>query len=471
MSIVSRTAFPSRASRRGCSGPWRATEGVDGDLRLPRLPAQVLVVLRLHPDLADLVAGPVELRSRVELLLGDLAHVAEDLGRERLVGVVAQEGALDLDSGELRLVLVQVVDLILAHRRLHRDRVDGIGEPLVDLLREDGGLDVQNLGEPLDHVVPAALLREVADPELHGRARDVVDDHPAAPVEDRAARGLDPDRAQLVSLRIGQVLLTRQNLQRPEPEEEDGEDGEGDDAEDADPEGKSGRQPIRRLDAGIRREEARRRGASLTVRRVRAHSHSSTRRTRSYGTTSARSRRQRRCSGRTRAAASSALGRTVTSAVRAETGWPSRTWSATPADERRDRERECRERRRIRTAAPRRLPVPPCPVPDEDQDDRRRPEGPERHHVDEQPAGEARDRAGERPCHERQRDDRDEQEIGLGAEDTEAADRRDLDHRRDEDERRDPERDAHRSPRSRGRRTSTASSEPRSANGVTCTWV
>ena len=67
-------------------------------------------------------------------------------------------------------------------------------------------------------------------------------------VDDRAARCLEPDRAQLVALRGFEVALALQRLQRPEPEEEDGEDADREDAEDADAQRQPRGQPVRRLD-------------------------------------------------------------------------------------------------------------------------------------------------------------------------------------------------------------------------------
>ena len=87
------------------------------------------------------------------------------------------------------------------------------------------------------------------------------------------------------------------------------------------------------------------------------------------------------------------------------------------------------------------------------------------------PAAKPATAPGDRPGDETDRDDGDEQQVGLRAEDARARDRGDLQDRRDEHERRDPEREAHRSPRSAGTRTSTAWSEDRSANGSTWTCV
>ena len=143
-------------------------------------------------------------------------------------------------------MLLQVVDLVVVDGRLDRDRVRELAAAGVDLARKLEHRHVEDGGEALDHPV-APLSWGVADPQLDGRAGHVADDHPAVAVEDRAARRLDPDRAQLVVLGGVEVLRAREDLQRPEPEEQDCEDDQRDDAEDADPEGEPRRQPVRRL--------------------------------------------------------------------------------------------------------------------------------------------------------------------------------------------------------------------------------
>ena len=59
-----------------------------------------------------------------------------DLRRERGVGVVAQIDLDDLDTGELGLVLVEVVDLLLAHGGLDHDRSQRVEAALLHLARE-----------------------------------------------------------------------------------------------------------------------------------------------------------------------------------------------------------------------------------------------------------------------------------------------------------------------------------------------
>ena len=105
----------------------------------PRTPAQVGVVDGLDPGLADAVAGRVALVGlRLELLGVDLADVAEDLGGEGPLVVVAQVRLGDLDAGELALVLHQVGGLELADVGVDRDRRERVALQALRHLVADG---------------------------------------------------------------------------------------------------------------------------------------------------------------------------------------------------------------------------------------------------------------------------------------------------------------------------------------------
>ena len=92
MSSVSRTALPGTQNCCTWKGALGPAERVDAELRPPGRPSQVPVERRLDAGLADAVSRAVALiLRRLQLVLRDLADVAEDLGRERLVLVVPQE--------------------------------------------------------------------------------------------------------------------------------------------------------------------------------------------------------------------------------------------------------------------------------------------------------------------------------------------------------------------------------------------
>ena len=152
-------------------------------------------------------------------------------------------------------MLVEVVDLRLPDGGLDRDRGHRVRAVLVHLAGERARVHVEDLREPPDELV-AALLGHVPDPQLDRGAGDVRDDRAAVPVEDRAARRLHPDEAELVVLRGVQVLVSRQHLQRPEAEEEQAEGDEGDRAEDADAQRQGRGEAVRLANSRVGREEA-----------------------------------------------------------------------------------------------------------------------------------------------------------------------------------------------------------------------
>ena len=142
-----------------------AAERVDEDAPDPGQSAEIGVVRGLHPGLADSVAGGITLVLRcVELLLGDLAHVAEGLRRDPALVVVALVGLVDLDAGEVVLVLEQVVDLLLVDVLLDRDRRQEVvlagGDVRADLPVRD-----------VEERRRAGGRRRSASPESPGRTR------------------------------------------------------------------------------------------------------------------------------------------------------------------------------------------------------------------------------------------------------------------------------------------------------------
>ena len=242
----------------------RPAERVDADLRCAGRAAQVGVEGRLDPRLADLVAGAVVV-DRVlllQLLLRDLADVAEDLGGERLALVVAQVGVDDLDPRELRPVLLEVLHARLADGRLDDDRRQRVAPARLDRLRDVRDRDLQQPRQALHHAV-TALLGHVGRPELHRRAGHVRDDRPAVAVDDRAARRLHPQRAHLVRLRGDEVAVAGEHLQRPEPEHEHGEDGERDRTEHAHPQRELRCEAVGLGHPWVGREEPARGGAAV----------------------------------------------------------------------------------------------------------------------------------------------------------------------------------------------------------------
>ena len=82
----------------------------------------------------------------------------------------------------------------------------------------------------------------------------VGDDRLAVAVDDVAARGLDALLADLVVVRLGEVLVAGEDLQVPEPEEDDREERERDPAQEGDPPGELGADRRAAISDGIDHE-------------------------------------------------------------------------------------------------------------------------------------------------------------------------------------------------------------------------
>ena len=255
--VVARLRRPA-----GLEAPEWLPERIDAQLIHPRGAAQPAVVGRLDAGLADLLAAAdvavLRLLDLLQLLGRDLADVAEQLRPERLVLVVAEVRARDLDAREVRPVLEQRRHLVLVHRGLDEDRRQRIALVLFERLRQPRQRHAQDLREPLEHRV-APLLRQVGRPDAHRRPGDVRDDRPARAVDDRAALRLDANRPQLVVLGRVHVAVAREHLQRPEAEEEDREDDQRQPGEHADAQRQLRREAVRLGRPRVRRQEAARR--------------------------------------------------------------------------------------------------------------------------------------------------------------------------------------------------------------------
>ena len=123
------------------------------------------------------------LAEALQLLRGDLARVAEHLRGQRRVRIAAKVDLDDADAGELGLVLVEVVDLLLADRRLHDDRGQRVETSRVDLTRELPRLDVEDTGQAPHELV--AALRWACRPP---RARPPSPRRSRRPIRPRRSR-------------------------------------------------------------------------------------------------------------------------------------------------------------------------------------------------------------------------------------------------------------------------------------------
>ena len=251
--------------RRRALGP---PERVDGDLGRAVDAAQVLVVGALEPALADHRPLRDALEAlELELLVVDLADAAHELRRQGVLGVAAQELALDVDAGEALGVLDEVVaardvDVDLdrhvgvgqRRQRLHHALLDRLGRH-VQHAREalEAGLEVRRGRRrdgdqrALPALGPARAGGHVLAPrrrgvalgggqalgiDLHHRRRAVLHQHVAVAIDDVAARRLHAHLAHAVVARLLEVLVAGEHLQVPQAEEDDREEHEGDAAQD-----------------------------------------------------------------------------------------------------------------------------------------------------------------------------------------------------------------------------------------------
>ena len=268
MSIVSRIGSPAVGARVTTGLPTLPPSESTRWSFSPERPRRYLSYALLHSGLADPVARagnvrllrPGGLAGLVMLLVEDelprrnLPDVAEDVREQRLGVVLAQVGRGDLDTWELTVALGEVGDLVGMDRDLHRHRSQRVLHPLLEACEQFGERHVEDHRKPL-HLRVATLLRQVDRDDVDRGRGCVRDERAAFPVEDRAALRLDRECAQLVVPRSGLVLRAREDLQRPQPEQQHGEDGQRDRGEDRHPQRHAGREQVGLFDPWIGREE------------------------------------------------------------------------------------------------------------------------------------------------------------------------------------------------------------------------
>ena len=240
----------------------RAAPRVDRQLRLAVSASQVAVVCGLDSGLPDRVVRLVAAATQpLVLLRRDLADVAEHLRSERLVRVLPQLALREMNAREVGGVLGQVVDLVVVQPELDDHGRQRVGRVLAQRLQHVADAhagdhrqraELRALGRP--------VLRQVGGPQLDARPRHVAHEHVPVAIEDRAARRLQAERAHAIVVRLREVAVAGQHLQRPEPQEQRGEDGERQEAEHGDAERQLGREPVRLLDPRVAGEEASARG-------------------------------------------------------------------------------------------------------------------------------------------------------------------------------------------------------------------
>ena len=199
--------------------------------------AQIGLVLRLDPDLADEVVGEVPvLLERRELLAGDGPRVAEDLRHQWAVGVRPPGLDGDLDPGQVEAGLGDQAGGALVHVRRDPDEIERRARVPVDR-----GVDVirrhaEERGESVDDRRPL-VERQVRRAQLDDERGDVRDEGAAVSVVDQAARRGDRLQGRSISRREGGEAAAVDDLEIEQARREAGDrddDREGEDEETGD---------------------------------------------------------------------------------------------------------------------------------------------------------------------------------------------------------------------------------------------
>ena len=204
-----------------------AAMAVDDDVFRAVFSAEDAVVGSFNAGAADNVAGLIHGIARVvEHLFADFADVADEVGGESVARI---EAALFLNGVELRqLVFVGLDEFFLVGRdvlaegeRLIFGREFVALEDRVDLV----GGHVETAGD--EGQVGGDVVALFADEEA-GDGRIVIDNEAIFAVENFAARGEDGDFADAIGFSEGVVILTADDLEPPQTEDQNRHDGRDD---------------------------------------------------------------------------------------------------------------------------------------------------------------------------------------------------------------------------------------------------
>ena len=210
-------------------------ERVHLDEALPVHAAQELLVPPLDAHAPDQVPAQVIGIDRIEqLLVGDLAHVAEKVRGHEAEGIAAQGLRFHLNAGKTIQVLRDEGDRPLLHVSPEADRKEGDLPLLSDLVSQRGRIDAQDRRERLQRgIQPGGIARVhlVEGIERDGEGGNAIREKAPLPVTDLPPwRGehLDADPVLLGEL---PVLGALQHLQREEPEQHERENSDHQDRE------------------------------------------------------------------------------------------------------------------------------------------------------------------------------------------------------------------------------------------------
>ena len=212
-----------------------ALAAIDLEAFQPVLPSQVTFEDLFDAGLAERVAGFVPAVGQpIELVLGDLTDIADDVGRHRAERVHPPLHLPGDHAGELVLPLLEegeerLVDALDQH---HREQL--VVVEVVVLVEDLLGRHPDDGSEALDHLEELVLVVEGAHHlpvERDLADQDVVGEDLAVSVEDPPAHRVEADISHLVLLGLHDELGADEDLEEVEAGEERGEERHDDHAE------------------------------------------------------------------------------------------------------------------------------------------------------------------------------------------------------------------------------------------------
>src|SRR5581483_2300902 len=210
-------------------GPW-GVEGDDADLASGRVDLGLLLAryaaqLGLERRLDAVLADAVERRVRAvraargfELVLGDLAQVAEDVAGEGAIRVLPQRLGRDDHAGQLEVALLDRLGRGRVGRLLQRNGGERVAAPPCDRAGERLGAAADQLREPpVDDLRPAG---QVGRQDGHRERRPVAHHRDAVAVVDQPPLGRHGDDTQPVVVGFDALGGALEDLELKQPRTE-----------------------------------------------------------------------------------------------------------------------------------------------------------------------------------------------------------------------------------------------------------
>ncbi len=189
----------------------RPAHRVDLDALAPVAPAQVVVEQPLQTRLTDHVAAPVT--ALLHLLVVDLAHVPQEVGREGAVGIYALGLDFHHHPRQLELPLLDLGDLLERQAAPNPDRTDRVRRHAIERFQQVAHRHLEQHRQAGHHRVAVVHL---AGDERECEGRAIVHQGQTVPIEEDAARRGHRSHADAVLFRQLVQAAALQHLQVPE---------------------------------------------------------------------------------------------------------------------------------------------------------------------------------------------------------------------------------------------------------------